>query len=243
MRFLFDYRINIMENNINDQKINQEIIEEYWEKNQNDANKLTGNALDMVSSALQKMEEMTSNIRDIYLDLMVSPYESNPEAHISPMAQRFIFADHLFDQVKELQGYDVCYEDDVLEVTIPMSLPKRNKTATNEFKENLHIALERFNRADEEQHMRIVQQLSDAWVVVIQHVYSRANLMRDNDNVNIKHVIDEISRQYNLSDRGDHCSIMQCTCKEMEEKAVTHIYVMSPSKFIDWYKKIMMNEQ
>ena len=215
----------------------QKYIEEYWEKRDPDgANQLTGHALEMVASALQKMEDMTSNIRDIYMDMVATPYAMNPDAATSGVQRKNELANQLFDQTNLLHGYNIEYLDNVLRLTIPMALPRRNKTATNEFKENLHILLNQFCNEDSERYTFIREQLSDDWVVVIQHVYTRPELMRDNDNVNIKHVIDEICRTFYTSDRGDRCIIVQCTAKQFEKKAVTHVYAMKSNIFIEWYQ-------
>ena len=129
----------------------------------------------------------------------------------------------------EVQGIEVVYENDVLELTLPALLPKRRSRKSVEFVlDPLHYYLSQYA----EQHS--LPKYCEC-VVCFSHIYSQERSSRyvhDYDNLELKQILDVLASYIMVDDTGLLCDAYNTT--EFGEKDCTRIFVMPKTKFPAW---------
>ena len=71
-------------------------------------------------------------------------------------------------------------------------------------------------------------------VIVYEHIYSDGKARRfiDHDNMEFKHIQDELEAAFLVNDSADFCSAFQCS--HAGETDRTRIWVMKPERFPEW---------
>lgn len=129
----------------------------------------------------------------------------------------------------EVQGIEVVYENDILEVTLPALLPKRRSRKSVEFVlDPLHYYLSQYA----EQHF--LPKYCEC-VVCFSHIYCQerpARYVHDYDNLELKQILDVLASYIMVDDTGLLCDAYNTT--EFGEKDCTRIFVMPKNKFPAW---------
>jgi len=134
-----------------------------------------------------------------------------------------------------IQGIEVRYENEILEVTLPSLLPKRkNRKSVEYLLDPLHFHLSQYA----EQHA--LPKFQEC-VVCFSHVYSRelpTRRVHDYDNMELKQILDVLASFIMTDDSGLLCDAYNTT--EFDDKDCTRISVMEKSKFSAW---LLANEK
>lgn len=128
-----------------------------------------------------------------------------------------------------MQGVVVSYEDNLLEITLPCLLPKRQKRQSSEFLiDPIHAALSQYAKSHpmpQFQHC----------VVCFSHVYCQElpeRRVRDYDNLELKQLLDVVASFIMVDDSGLLCDAYNTT--ELGETDCTRISIMPQSRFPTW---------
>lgn len=128
-----------------------------------------------------------------------------------------------------MQGVVVSYEDNLLEITLPCLLPKRQKRQSSEFLiDPIHAALSQYAKSHpmpQFQHC----------VVCFSHVYCQElpeRRVRDYDNLELKQLLDVVASFIMVDDSGLLCDAYNTT--ELGETDCTRISIMPQSRFSTW---------
>lgn len=131
-----------------------------------------------------------------------------------------------------IQGIEVSYEDDVLSITLPCLLPKRQKRQSSEFLiDPIHAALSQYAKSNP------MPQFHHC-VVCFSHVYCQEQperWVRDYDNLELKQLLDVVASFIMVDDSGLLCDAYNTT--ELGETDCTHIFVMPQGRFPEWLKQ------
>lgn len=135
-------------------------------------------------------------------------------------------------QAGDVQGIEICYEDGILEITLPRLLPKkRGKQSSLFLSDPLHAALEHYATQHSLPHFR-------ECVVCIVHIYDHELpdwCLLDYDNLQQKQILDTIALHVMMDDSGLLCDAYNTT--ELGEKNATCICIMEKSRFSEWLSK------
>ena len=128
-----------------------------------------------------------------------------------------------------VQGIEIIYQDDVLEVTLPGLLPKRRKAQNSEFLlDPFYFSLEEYGKEHPLPHFR-------ECVVCFEQVYDQAlptRRVRDYDNLEEKQLLDVLAAFVMADDSGLLCDAYNTAA--LGERDCTRIYVMEKQRFPRW---------
>lgn len=131
-----------------------------------------------------------------------------------------------------MQGIEIRYEDEIMEITLPSLLPKRKQRQSTEFLlDPFHFALSQYARGHpmpQFQHC----------VVCFSHVYCQElpeRRVRDYDNLELKQLLDVAASFIMVDDSGLLCDAYNTT--ELGETDCTRISIMAQERFPGWLAK------
>ena len=128
-----------------------------------------------------------------------------------------------------MQGIEIKYEDEILEITLPCLLPKRKQKQGTEFLlDPFTAALSQYARANPMPKM-------EHCVVCFSHVYNRdlpERRIRDYDNLELKQYLDVAESFILADDSGILCDAYNTT--EFGDQDCTRIIIMDSKRFPDW---------
>ncbi len=131
-----------------------------------------------------------------------------------------------------MQGIEVSYENDVLSITLPCLLPKRQKRQSSEFLiDPIHAALSQYAKSNPMPQFRHC-------VVCFSHVYCHEQperRVRDYDNLELKQLLDVVASFIMVDDSGLLCDAYNTM--ELGETDCTRIFVMPQGRFPEWLKQ------
>ena len=131
-----------------------------------------------------------------------------------------------------MQGIEIKYENEILEITLPCLLPKRKQKQGTEFLlDPFTAALSQYAKANPMPKM-------EHCVVCFSHVYNRdlpERRIRDYDNLELKQLLDVIATFIMEDDSGLLCDAYNTT--EVGDCDCTCISVMGKERFFKWIKE------
>jgi len=134
----------------------------------------------------------------------------------------------VLEQAAEEHGITIVREDGWFKITLPGLLPSKKARSCAFITAPLTAALMAFTRTNPVERMKYA-------VVCFRHLYS-PNLperaVRDNDNIEVKQVLDVIADQLLVDDNGLLCSNLYIS--DLGESEGTEVYVMPPGKLGEW---------
>ena len=138
----------------------------------------------------------------------------------------------VYGKEQELYGLKISYGAGILHLQIPAVLPHRNAKPGVVYADSLRFMMQGFKENEPGLFSESQQEFSDGVVAVIQHSYETADLVKDNDNVEIKRVLDLLHLSgYIKTDRGDYLSLFLTARTSPSESSFTDIFVMSKQRF------------
>ncbi len=136
------------------------------------------------------------------------------------------------EQAGAMQGIEISYSDDILEITLPCLLPKRKQRAHSEFlSDSLFFTLSDFalsNRLPRFEHC----------VVCFSQIYGKSRnprWVRDCDNLEWKQLLDVIATFVMVDDNGLLCDAYNTA--EIGETCYSRITVMHKDRFTEWLEE------
>ena len=126
-------------------------------------------------------------------------------------------------------GISIQKKDGILEVTLPMILPTKAKSKAEYLFEPLFFAMENFSKSEE-------VFINEKAMMCIEFVYDKSNkkiCRGDNDNKEVKQVIDAISSFVVPDDSDNYLSLCQISTEG--EYNHTKVYVMPERHFSDFF--------
>ena len=120
----------------------------------------------------------------------------------------------------------VTQKDQMLKIQIPELLPHRKAKPECVFMYTLRQALYQYAVADPKRFSRLKEHWKDGAVLIVEHSYRSAEMVRDSDNVELKQAIDLLHfLGYIDSDRGTELNIF-LTCNTTDQnKNETCLYL------------------
>lgn len=172
---------------------------------------------DMVLEAAKKSEFLTEKLRRLILDITfdLEKYDA-----------------YKLDLVY-IHGIKINYEQEILEVSMPMLIPHRKHKFTDYLYKPLHTAFQQW--CTEQIDLDSVIPEFHKCTVCFLHLYDEnlpISRVRDHDNIEEKHVLDVIANFCLKSDNGLQVDTYHFT--RMGKKDRTKIYIMDTQKFPDW---------
>ena len=172
---------------------------------------------EIIAEAAKNSEFLTDRLRRMTLELA-----PNPE-------QYRIFEKDLV----RIHGIKVAYSERILSVQLPVLIPHRKVQYTDYVYKPLHVALRQWCRRRLDGHLEIPR-FCRATVCFV-HCYDMSRPLarvRDNDNIEEKHVLDVISHFFLKSDSGIYVNTYHET--RLQEHDRTYIFVMPQETFPEW---------
>lgn len=131
-----------------------------------------------------------------------------------------------------MQGIEIRYEDEIMEITLPSLLPKRKQRQSTEFLlDPFHFALSRYAGSHPMPRFQHC-------VVCFSHVYCQElpeRRVRDYDNLELKQLLDVAASFIMVDDSGLLCDAYNTT--ELGETDCTRISIMAQERFPSWLAK------
>lgn len=131
-----------------------------------------------------------------------------------------------------IQGIEIKYEDEILEITLPCLIPKKRQRKSSEFLiDPLYFTLSSFaanHKLPNFEHC----------IVCFSHIYNKelpSRRARDYDNLELKQILDVVSAFVMVDDTGLLCDAYNTT--ELGDNDCTRITVMSKERFLKWIEK------
>ena len=128
-----------------------------------------------------------------------------------------------------MQGIEIKYENEILEITLPCLLPKRKQKQGTEF------LLDPFTAAISQYVKTHTMPKMQHCVVCFSHVYNRdlpERRIRDYDNLELKQYLDVAASFILTDDSGLLCDAYNTT--EFGDEDCTRILIMDSARFPDW---------
>lgn len=128
-----------------------------------------------------------------------------------------------------MQGIEIKYENEILEITLPCLLPKRKQKLGTEF------LLDPFTAALSQYAKTHAMPKMQHCVVCFSHVYNRdlpERRIRDYDNLELKQYLDVAASFILTDDSGLLCDAYNTT--EFGDEDCTRILIMDSARFPDW---------
>ena len=129
----------------------------------------------------------------------------------------------------ERMGITVQKTNDVLEVTLPMILPKKSKTKADYLFDPIFYAMEDFSKNES-------LFIKEKAMMCIEFIYDKNNKTiprGDHDNKEVKQVIDAIAPFVVRDDRDDYLSL--CQISSEGDYNHTKVYVMPEKNFAEFF--------
>ena len=175
------------------------------------------NLAEIITEAAKDSEFLTDRLRRMTLE-------------IAPAPERY----HIFENdLVRIHGIEVGYSEQILSVQLPVLIPHRKVQYTDYIYKPLHVALQQWCRRRLSGHLEIPR-FCRATVCFV-HCYDVSRPLarvRDNDNIEEKHVLDVISHFFLKSDSGIYVNTYHET--RLHERDRTYIYVMPQEMFPEW---------
>lgn len=192
-----------------------------------------GRELNDMEYLLRQLETMSYILRKQLVQIKTGsllPYCLDDEA------EKYLVEKELYEREKNIFRLDMGYQSEIFEIQIPAVLPHRKTKPTVVYYEALDFGLQEFISENSDQYSEIRKNTQDGAVIVVQHSYFTSYMIRDNDNVEIKQVIDLLHiHKYILSDRGQYLKIFLTAEQEKNIKEDhTTILLMSKRRFQTW---------
>ncbi len=134
----------------------------------------------------------------------------------------------------EMQGITVREYPDMVEIELPVLLPKRKSKADSEYlTDALYFMLE--NYASEHRHIHRFESAVICFIYEYDSMLPR-NRVLDYDNIEKKQLLDVISTFFLIDDSGLCCETFNMTSISNADK--TRVLVMTRERFVSWIKEI-----
>lgn len=142
---------------------------------------------------------------------------------ISQVNKQYATRQYIFEM--NLWDISVTQKDQMLKIQIPELLPHRKAKPECVFMYTLRQALYQYVVADPKRFSRLKEHWKNGAVLIVEHSYRSADMVRDSDNVELKQVIDLLHfLGYVDSDRGTELNIF-LTCNTDQNKNETCLYL------------------
>ena len=143
---------------------------------------------------------------------------------ISQVNKQYATRQYIFEM--NLWDISVTQKDQMLKIQIPELLPHRKAKPECVFMYTLRQALYQYAVADPKRFSRLKEHWKDGAVLIVEHSYRSADMVRDSDNVELKQVIDLLHfLGYVDSDRGTELNIF-LTYNTDQNKNETCLYLV-----------------
>lgn len=148
----------------------------------------------------------------------------NLDTAISQVNKQYATRQYIFEM--NLWDISVTQKDQMLKIQIPELLPHRKAKPECVFMYTLRQALYQYAVADPKRFSHLKEHWKDGAVLIVEHSYRSADMVRDSDNVELKQAIDLLHfLGYVDSDRGTELNIF-LTCNTTDQnKNETCLYL------------------
>ncbi|MCD8109038.1 MAG: hypothetical protein LUE14_02915, partial [Clostridiales bacterium] len=148
-----------------------------------------------------------------------------------PAGRPVFYEDQLYHFEKALYGMHICYADKTLQFVIPAVLPHRESGQEPAYFKPFCTMLERFIKENPGDYEAARKETARGAVLVIRHSYKTGRLVKDNDNYEIRMIINALhAHQVIRTDRGDYLDIFLTAQGEPGDDQC-RIYIMSKETF------------
>lgn len=159
---------------------------------------------------LREVEKCAMNLRKTILDMESAKLLLEGVHDLDDLYRR-----KLYEEDKATLNINVTYADGELVITLPALLPHRKTKHSVLFGETLQTALKEFRKTDDYREFRETQ--TGKMLLAIHHNYKTPWMVRDNDNIEIKTLIDSLTYTGIIpTDKGNFLSVY-LTADEGEE--------------------------
>ncbi len=182
-----------------------------------------GSLAEIIIEAAKNSEFLTERLRRMTLELEPDPVKYRAYEK----------------ELVKIHDISVNYSGQILSVQFPALVPHRKAPYTDFLYKPLYIALQQWCRGRMTNHEEIPR-FCRATVCFI-HCYDKElplARVRDNDNIEEKHVLDVISNFFLKSDSGIYVDTYHET--RLQEADRTYLYVMPQERFSEW---ILQNQR
>lgn len=178
---------------------------------------------------LRRMETFSIALRNHLIKSKLQKYISST---VEYEYQKRKILHEVYGKEQELYSLKISYDAGILHIQIPAVLPHRNAKPGVVYADSLMFMMQEFKENEPGLFSEAQQEFSDGAVAVIRHSYDRADLVKDNDNVEIKRVIDLLHLSgFIKTDRGDYLSLFLTARTSPSESSFTDVFVMSKQRF------------
>ncbi len=176
--------------------------------------------LDLIHEQEKQVVIQRDQLIKDFSDKGYSPFDLGEPSEIS---------EGLYEFEKRLYNLDVSYASGVLKIHIPALLPHRKYTSAAFF-EPFRVLLRKYLDGHTEQYRALQSETINGAVLIVRHAYHAARLVKDNDNFELRTVINILNDLgYIYTDSGDYLSIFLTA--GIEGVDYTELCLMSKDKF------------
>lgn len=172
---------------------------------------------EIILEAAKNSEYLTDKLRRLTLELTLEPKK---------------YMDYKTDLVL-IHGIKIAYEKEILSVRLPVLVPHRKSKYTDYLYKPLYMALKHWcmERSEMQEEIPVFCRATVCFI----HCYDRKlplARVRDNDNIEEKHVLDAVGNFFLKSDNGIYVNTYHET--KMDEEDRTYLYLMPNELFPEW---------
>lgn len=133
----------------------------------------------------------------------------------------------LMKQVANNQEIKVQHTSDMVEIMLPLLLPKKTKHYTNFLTDPLYYKLMEYQKEEE------IPRFKEC-VVCFSHIFEELSLKKihDYDNLECKQILDTMATFFMIDDSGFYCDIFHTT--EIGKRNSTILTIMKKNYFPEW---------
>ena len=137
---------------------------------------------------------------------------------------------------RELYDIQVSFSDGILILRCPVILPHRCTIPASVFDNAVDDALKDFMEKDRGCYLRLKEENRHGAVIVFNHNYKADYMVRDNDNIETKNIVDMLVKKHFIgTDRGTSLSIFhKAEYRNDVHENSSEVLLMSKGHFCDW---------
>lgn len=174
---------------------------------------------------LRRMETATISLRNL---LITTPYFEGVSFELEDEK----YKREMMDYEKKLYGMEIAIEDNIVKIMVPAIIPHRRARTDSVYDSTLREYLFNFETENKPFFTQFREDIKEGAVVVVEHSYKMEWMVRDNDNIELKRIIDLLVQTgFLLSDRGTRLKLFLTAKQDESEDSRATIHIMPKHLF------------
>lgn len=191
-----------------------------------------------LTKELYSVEKLLRNVEEEAIKLRNYLAKSDYFEGIADAVEEKTDAIDLRSYERNIYGIDISFvDDDMINIKIPAILPHRKTKPDLVYADLFRDILIEFKNGNPGRFEVFQKALEKGAVIAVVHSYQTSWMVRDNDNVELKKIIDILVRTgYLREDSGTWLSIYLTALIQKTDDVHTNLFIIPKRKFVDFVK-------